>query len=55
MKHLGIISLILGSIVLIYRGVVGMQSNTLLYVGMLLVLLGLVGHILLNKRGDQEA
>lgn len=55
MKHLGIISLILGAIVLVYRGIEGTQSNTLLIVGMALVLLGFVGHILINKFLNREA
>lgn len=56
MKHLGIISLLIGAAILIYRGLLGNpQSNTLLGIGLLLVLVGFLAHIIINRANNKEA
>lgn len=50
MKNLGVIVLLIGAILLIYLGIVGTgHSNVLLGIGLALVVVGFIGHILLNK------
>lgn len=54
MKHIGIITLLIGAAILIYRGIIGTaQSNVMVGVGLLLVVLGFVAHILINKRSSK--
>lgn len=56
MKHIGIITLLIGAAVLIYRGIIGVsQSNVMVGVGLLLVVVGFIAHIVINKRFQSEA
>ncbi|MDO5035572.1 MAG: hypothetical protein Q4D93_01260 [Porphyromonas sp.] len=55
LKYLGIILLLIGAGLLIYLGVAGMQSNTLLVVGFALTIVGFLLHIFLDKKYNTDA
>ena len=55
-KSIGVIVLLIGAIILIYLGVAGTgQSNTMLGIGLALVVIGFLGHIFLNKYSGRDA
>lgn len=52
-SYLGIIILLIGACILIYLGIAGTgQSNTGLIVGLVLVLVGYLVHIFLDKKAN---
>jgi len=50
LKYLGVIVLLIGVAVLAFPALAGVLTNTCLLIGLLLVVLGYVGHIYLNKK-----
>jgi hypothetical protein len=50
LKYLGVLVLLIGVGVLTVPTIIGNSSNTLLSVGLLLIIFGYFGHILLNKK-----
>lgn len=53
LRYLGVIVLLVGALILIYLGIAGTgQSNTGLVVGFVLVIVGYVLHIFLDKRAE---
>lgn len=49
-KNLGIIILLIGAVLLIVEGLTHRADNTLLIVGLPLVLVGYIAHIFLNRK-----
>lgn len=50
MKYLGVIVLLIGVAVLAIPFMTGSMTNGILFVGLVLIILGYVGHIFLNKK-----
>ena len=54
LRYLGVLVLLIGVIVLAIPAISGSAgSNVMLVLGLVLVLLGYVGHIMLNKNNEQ--
>lgn len=54
-QYLGVLVLLVGALILIYSGFnPSYDSNALLGTGLLLVVLGYVAHILLNRSSSQQ-
>lgn len=49
-KNLGIISLLIGAILLVIEGVTEQTHNTFLWLGLCLVVVGYVAHIFLGRK-----
>jgi len=50
LKYLGIIVLLIGVGVLTVPTLIGSPSNTILLTGLAIILVGFIGHIILNKK-----
>jgi len=50
LKYLGVLVLLIGVAVLIVPTMIGKPSNTYLLAGMAIILVGFLGHIILNKK-----
>lgn len=50
LKNLGVIVLLIGVIILAVPALTGGMSNTVLLTGLGLIILGYLGHIVINKR-----
>ena len=50
LKNLGVIVLLIGVIILAVPAINGGLSNTLLLTGLGVIILGYIGHIVINKR-----
>mgnify|MGYP003593383916 CR=1 len=51
LKNLGLILIVLGSIILIVCAFIGdTNNNTILFGSLILILVGLIAHIVLNKK-----
>jgi len=50
LKYLGVLILLIGVVVLILPTFLGNPSNTFLLAGMAIILVGFLGHIILNKK-----
>ena len=50
MKNLGVIILLIGVIILAVPAINGGLSNTILLTGLGVIILGYIGHIVINKR-----
>ncbi|MCD8268369.1 MAG: hypothetical protein LUD46_07820 [Parabacteroides sp.] len=50
MKNLGAIVLLIGVIILAVPAITGGITNTILITGLAVILLGYIGHIVINKR-----
>lgn len=56
MKNIGIITVLLGAVVLCIVGLSGMHSNTGLLIGGILIFAGLIAHLIIYRKGiDKEA
>ncbi|MCD7938544.1 MAG: hypothetical protein LUG98_16925 [Tannerellaceae bacterium] len=53
-KYLGVFVLLIGVAVLAVPALIGGVTNTLLLVGLALIILGYLGHILINKYYVEE-
>lgn len=51
-KNLGVIILLIGVIILAVPAITGGMSNTILVIGLAVIILGYLGHIFLNKKVD---
>ncbi len=49
-KNLGVIVLLIGVIVLVVPALTGGLTNTVLLAGLGIIIIGYIGHILINKR-----
>lgn len=49
-KNLGVILLLIGAVLLIVEGLTTRADNTLLIVGLPLVIIGYIAHIFLNRK-----
>lgn len=50
LKNLGVIVLLIGVIILAVPAISGGMSNTILLTGLGIIILGYIGHIVINKR-----
>ncbi len=50
LKYLGVIILLIGVVILAVPAINGGMSNTILMAGLGTILLGYIGHIVINKR-----
>lgn len=50
LKYLGVLILIIGVAILAIPSLTGGQSNTLLAVGLVVIIIGYMAHIFLNKK-----
>ena len=50
LKYLGVLILLIGVAILIVPTLIGIPSNTYLLIGMAIVIIGFLGHIILNKK-----
>ena len=50
LKNVGVIVLLIGVIMLAVRAINGGLSNTILLTGLGVIILGYIGHIVINKR-----
>ncbi|MDD4515810.1 hypothetical protein [Massilibacteroides sp.] len=53
MKYLGVIVLLIGVAILAIPAIQGSMSNTILIVGFITIILGYLGHIVINKRLEE--
>lgn len=49
-KNLGVIVLLIGVIILAVPAITGGVTNTILIAGLVVIILGYVGHIVINKK-----
>ncbi|MCD8264643.1 MAG: hypothetical protein LUD02_11280 [Tannerellaceae bacterium] len=49
-KNLGVIVLLIGVIILTVPALIGGMSNAILFIGLGVILLGYLGHIVINKK-----
>jgi hypothetical protein len=50
LKYLGVLILLIGVAVLVVPTLIGIPSNTYLMAGLTIIIVGFLGHIILNKR-----
>lgn len=54
LKYLGVVILLIGVAILAIPTLTGGLSNTILAIGIVVIILGYIGHIFLNKRIEEE-
>ncbi|WP_199652971.1 hypothetical protein [Parabacteroides sp. AM08-6] len=50
LKNLGVIVLLIGVVILAVPAISGSVSNTVLLTGLIVIILGYIGHIVINKK-----
>lgn len=51
-KNLGVIVLLIGVIILAVPAITGSITNTILIAGLAVIIIGYIGHIVINKRAE---